>query len=152
MSERIYGAKYQETRDLNRTQIAALIRTDIKAAVADGRLPKGKYSVKTENWSMGGAIEVRIREFSRPFLTLEYVAWYLDEEKIGFRGGKTRPVEHTAEGKAALYLLRVIMDSYNYDGSDSQSDHFDVRFYGHPEFASELHAQVIEAYRELVEA
>lgn len=54
------GTKYAATSDLNTTQIAALVRADIKAAVKSGALPKASYSVRTSRYSMGSSITVGV--------------------------------------------------------------------------------------------
>ena len=62
MYERRYGDKYQDgLRDA--AQIAKLIRKDIKDAIAAGTLPgtfRDNYRVRTQKYSMGQAIDIRV--------------------------------------------------------------------------------------------
>ena len=58
--------KAPELRDT--AQIAARIREDIKAAVKSGALPRAKYSVTTDKYSMGSSITVVASGLSFPVL------------------------------------------------------------------------------------
>ena len=50
------GSKY--TAGLDIAQIARLVRIDIKAAIADGALPVGKYSVRVSRYSIGQSLNL----------------------------------------------------------------------------------------------
>jgi hypothetical protein len=102
--ERTYGSKHDGA--LSTTEIAARFRADVKTATKAGDLPKGmKLSVKTSYYSMGSSINVRIKSLpARIDLT---------------------------EAKHLESKLEMMLEAYNHDGSDSQCDHFDVKFYGH---------------------
>lgn len=108
-----YGSKYEETKDLDIKDIAKLVRGDIKAAVKTGALSDLlRYGVRIERFSGGQSIDVRI-------------AWKQPPEDA-----ERRLHEH-ARANCWLETLKGIVDAYNFDGSDMQSDYFRVRFYSH---------------------
>lgn len=132
--ERIYGPKYHATKDLTKVQVAALIRADIKAAVAARELPPLVYSVKTHLYSGGGSIDVRVRGFEAPRKGPRFpvVAPAFARGETDGRSGTDYRL--TPEARLILEKLKAMMDAYNYDGSDIQTDYFDVRFYGDASF------------------
>jgi len=115
------GSKYQATKDESRTQLAARIRADIKAAVKAGTLPRASYSVRTRNYSGGGSIDVTIDEL--PFCTWRIV------EDVSFGRSHGMTVKATAEAEAVRAAVREIVAAYNYDRSDIMTDYFNVRFH-----------------------
>lgn len=122
------GARYEVTKNLRLTEIAALIREDIKAATKRGDLPRDlKISVKTRLYSGGGSIDVEVT--AAPFAIHDWAA--VTESDL-------RPVPYLPDAWRVLTTLRTIWDAYNYDRSDMMSDHFDVRYYGTVGFASAL--------------
>lgn len=138
--DRWYGGKYANTRDLSLTDIAKLIRAEIKVArkvakmtaepgslkVADpiGDTPaEVKIGVRTQYYSGGGSINVTISNIPDAWGWTEVV----DSRCLN---GQPRRVA-TGALKALAKAIREIMDSYNYDGSDVMTDYFDKRFYGH---------------------
>lgn len=125
----VYGAKYESTRDMNRAELAKLIRADIKAAVVAGKLPKAKYSVTKKDFAGGGSINVsfsNVVEAGFCLFNLERLA--LDVSDPHTFTSMPRYSERATE---ITNVLEGIMGAYNFDGSDSQSDYFHVRFYGH---------------------
>lgn len=128
MTRRTYGPKYEATKNLSKVEIAKLIRQDIKAAVKDGRLPKGKYSVRTHLYAGGGSIDVNVIGVSIPLFNPDRIQLEIDEP---YRSHSEFicPI-HTPEAKGMISTLEAIRDAYNYDGSDSMTDYFDVRYYG----------------------
>lgn len=127
MYERSYGEKYDGS--LSTTEIAKLIRADIKVAVAAGELP-GKpvtYSVRSEYFSMGSSIDVEVRNYAGP----------VEEQGFG------RPWM-TQEAGAIKARLEAISGAYNHDGSDIQVDYFDVNYYGHVTFEASARARYNE--------
>ncbi len=127
MSTTTYGTKYAATKDLKRVEIAKLIRADIKAAVKAGTLPKAKYSVTCEAFSGGGSIDIRVSEavgirvYNADRLLFEH-----DEP----HGSAIHHMFYSAEMTAVIEALDAIHASYNFNGSDIQSDYFHGRFYG----------------------
>ena len=137
MYERRYGSRYHETKDLRPQEIAKLIRLDIKAAKAEGRLPADLNTSVRFRWSTHSpAIDVTVRD-----------AVELWERCPGYRltpgtdtgvgcpaYGCPATYQHdrlTDEGERINAILESILNAYNYDGSEHQVDYFDVRFYGH---------------------
>jgi hypothetical protein len=133
---RWYGAKYDHDHRLSTVDIAKLIRQDIKmarkvarmmatpgaVAVADpiADAPAGiKFSVRSQYFAGGSSIDVHICGIPHAW------GWETREDHYGYM------TEMPTSALAALAKeVRSIMDAYNHDGSDSQADHFDVRFYG----------------------
>lgn len=129
---RTYGEKYDQVAKYASTvEIAKVIRTeinfarrtaqattatgDIKAFDPIGDAPEQiKYSVRVPHH---GAIDITVKN-------------------IPHEWGFERRTHHGHEGdfptealKTLAKALRGVMDAYNHDGSDIQSDYFDVRFY-----------------------
>jgi hypothetical protein len=108
-------------------EIAAAIRNDIKEAVKRGELPRAKYSARLQRFSGGKSITITYADapfdlFSREFLKF-------DIETKGHRhydGERYSPERKQLEEK-----LEEIAAAYNYDGSDTQTDYFNVNFYLH---------------------
>lgn len=130
MYERHYGSKYD--RNLTTTQIAKLLREGIKDAIKKGRLPKGKYSVRTEYFSMGSSIDVTIKDIEIPFLNPERV---LHGEG---RHDEPRRSIYSVEGAQVLDTLKSLAWQWNHDGSDTMTDYFDVNFYFNAKFDWEM--------------
>lgn len=124
MYERTYGAKYDKS--LSTKDIAAIVRGEIKAAIAAGTLPKMKVSVRYESYSGGSAIRVYIKDAD--FLVINPTRHYL--EKDGANWAATRDMPHrTQKATDAINAISAMLEAYNHDGSDSMSDYFDVNFY-----------------------
>lgn len=135
MTEIVYGSKFAATKGLSRVEIAKLVRADIKSSLKSGELPAGKYSVKTESYSGGGSINVTFTVADPNFpawnparLVHEATspnAW-MSANSLTFRSAELTAVEAT---------LQAMLDAYNFDGSDIQTDYFHVRFYSHVDTA-----------------
>ena len=127
MYERFYGDKYNGK--LSTVEIAKLIRQDIKNHIEMGCLPDAKYSVRSKYFSGGSSIDVHVSNLEHKVYTPEMVH-YLKLREFP-------PIGVTCYTKVAENLLNTvqkIMDQYNHDGSEIQSDYFDVNFYGHVAF------------------
>ncbi len=99
-----YGSKYVQGADI--TDIAKEIRKDIAHAIAAGELPKTKYSVTIQRYSGGRSLHINA---TSPVFG---------------------PLRSAAQQRYQAYV-RKMTDSYNFDGSDLQSDHYHVNFYTH---------------------
>jgi hypothetical protein len=123
------GSKYEVTKDLDLAQVAKLVRADIKATQKAGFLPAGlECSVRISRYSMGQSLDVRIT--AAPFVV------YVPEHQVDAnRDAGVRCPFLTRSAVAAFDVIEAIVEAYNRDRSDTQSDHFDVRFYGHVEFS-----------------
>jgi len=117
----IYGAKYQ--RDLDIVEIAKRMRADIRAAVASGDLPKAKYSVTCERYSMGRSIDINATALPFEVYAREYI-----QHRIG-------RAEHpgfflSEQARIVTAKLKAIHDAYNFDGNDLQTDYHNMNFNG----------------------
>lgn len=126
--ERSYGDKYAATSGLDIAAIAKLVRAEIKAAVASGDLPKATYSVRISRYSGGQSMDVRVSGL--PFSLVNLERFYVEEGRVEeFRG-----VHYLSDAARDVESkLEAMVGAYNYNGSDSMTDYFDVRFYGHVE-------------------
>lgn len=125
-----YGTKYEATKNLNRAEIAKLIRADIKAAAVDGTLPKAKYSVRVRSFAGGGSIDIRYSHVDEVGFSL-FNAERLEFDIVHGSREFTRLPLYSDRAKHITTTLDGIMAAYNFDGSDSMTDYFHVRFYGH---------------------
>jgi len=96
------GTKYAETQGLNTTEIAALVRKELRAWQKRTAAVKA-VKVTTDYFSGGSAIRVR--------LTLDEGA-------------------ELSQAANALTYAEVAVNQYNRQDCDSQSDYFNVRYYG----------------------
>lgn len=127
------GDKY-ESRDVK--EIAALVRKDIKDAIAKNELPKGKYSVTIDRFSGGRSCDISVKELEFPVLNKEEVIyrrtnpnWYSEG-----RAGKL----YTEVATLALEKLTSILNQYRRDDSDGMIDYFNTNFYGHAKIDYDL--------------
>jgi hypothetical protein len=132
------GSKFAATRELSCKDIAARIRADIKEALKAGRLPSG---VRVRCYMPHhGSIEVRVTELPDgfPVLNPKFALWCKEHGRSdgdswdgpwahGYRDTRSDEVN------ALLDALGSIHAAYNRDNSDSQSDYFDVRYFGRAE-------------------
>ena len=129
-----YGAKYDKT--LTTAAIAKLVRADLKAAVAAGELPAGKYSVTS---SRGGGHSIDVR--------MSALAVRVVHNGYRLRHDRDTPYSVLSHEEAWLYSIEVrtaieqverIVAAYNFDGSDIQTDYFHVNFYSHVSIDTEF--------------
>jgi hypothetical protein len=131
------GSKYEQTRRLSLTEIAKLIREDIKMSRKAGRVAPGsadlaipdpiadapaeiKYSVRTRYYAGGGAIDLTIKNVP--------AAWGWTEQTDEF--GQPQKIA-TPAFEALFDEVERIHNAYNYDNSDSQADYFERNYWGH---------------------
>ena len=133
MTARTYGAKYED--GLNVTEIAKRVRADISDAVKAGTLPKIATSVRISRYSMGQSVSVTVTATPAGF-QIHNAARLAATLK-----NPNGHVEHpwmSDEGRALMNALEAIVDAYNYDGSDSMTDYYDVNFHASVTFGGEL--------------
>jgi len=137
-----YGAKYD--RSLTTAQIAALVRGEIKAGIKAGTIARGvKVSVRSDSFSGGSAIRIRVTACPFPVLNPEYLAAE-KREPHAYRYNEPR---YTPEATALLALISGMVAAYNYDKSDTMTDYFNVNFYdGRPDFAHEIERAERDAF------
>lgn len=116
--------KAPELRDTAR--IAARIREDVKAAVKAGELPRAKYSVTTDKYSMGSSITVVASGLPFPvlnpdaFVVIDDANWTVLDSRY-----KTRFTDKALDVEKKL---EAIVDAYHWDKSDPMSDIYNERF------------------------
>jgi hypothetical protein len=129
-----FGGNYGYTvgsklnRSLTTTEVAARIRADIKDAVKRGVIRPGKYSVRSKYFSGGSSVDITIKDVDMLIWNAERII--SDEANEPSYG---EPL-YTPWAQELLDNVKSIMNAYNYDRSDSQTDYFDVKFYGNVEF------------------
>ncbi|MGH8877195.1 MAG: hypothetical protein ACRD0P_07640 [Stackebrandtia sp.] len=137
--QRAYGSKYQSSY-VPLKDIAAMMRADIKLAIklahAEAKtgevavaspfaaIPREvKITVRTSHFSGGGAIDITVRNIPEEW------GWTVTTDHPDYWPGFA-VYETTPELEALGDALKGIHWAYNYDGSDIQTDYFDVNFYG----------------------
>ena len=105
--------------------LAKLIRQDIQTAVGTCQLPRAKYSVTTEKYSMGSSINVVASKL--PFPVLNEQAFTLTNFGPQFDSDRFRS-RFTAEAQNLQQKLEDIVGAYHWDRSDSASDYHHERF------------------------
>jgi antirestriction protein len=156
MTDRRYGPRYAEVsgRWFEASEIAKLMRRDIKAAIKAGELP-GKfanYRVRVSNYSMGRSIEVRAINLEGMWQdcdgTVPGTETVYDDGSASaqacpsYTHADARPgaAPHrtlTAEGRRVRKVLEAIHWAYNYDGSDSMTDYYDKNYGGSADVMTE---------------
>jgi hypothetical protein len=144
MGERAGGSKYD--KNLSIKEIAVRVRKDIAAAIEAGNLPEMKVSVRVQHYSGGRALHVKVTKLQEGFRLFNRKRLVLD---LANPHAFTREPIYTPAGEGLLTALKRLVNAYNYDRSDSQSDHFDVNFYEHVdlwwEYERDLKAAAIAA-------
>jgi len=101
------GSKYEQVKNMDIKDIAKLVRADLKKVY-----PQYRFSVRIDRFAMGQRMDVVIKDS--------------EFERSG----------RTPEARRLENEVLKIVDQYNYDDSDSMSDHFDVNFYTNVRVAS----------------
>lgn len=125
MTKRVYGAKYDET--LKVKDIAEKIRREVRLEANLGLLPKGKWSVTSTLNSISVSFAPPVEEdelFARAYWNRERVI-----EDVENRHGLNMRTLASEFGLALHERIEQKLRDYNHDGSDSQSDYFDVNYY-----------------------
>ena len=126
------GAAYKATERLDVTEIAKRVRVNLRNAQELGALPEAMtWTVQIRKFAGGCAIDVRLSgmpdtwTYNTPGLEADYCA------RVPQHGG------YTTAAKAAHAYASEVLQSYNRDDSDVQTDYFDVKFYGGVEIHDE---------------
>jgi hypothetical protein len=144
------GSRLEMTKGMRRAEIAKLFRQDVKDATKRGDLPKGlKVSVRTSEYSGGGSITVRVTAVPAGFGVLNAPRVYAD--LCTPHVYSERPYL-SVQAAALLKKLDAMLQAYNFDDSDSMTDYFHVRFYGHADFDSEVTSAERATYKASFEA
>lgn len=139
--ERAFGTLYAATKDMSTKDVAAHLRRCVKQAAKDGLISSAyRYSVR-HRWAthspcidldiiVPDALVDMLHEFETAHgrWTSEWCAEQMRDNP------KWAPL---AELRATYLLLTDMHNAYNYDGSDTMTDYFDVRFYGRADIMGE---------------
>lgn len=104
---------------LTSAQIAAFIRADIKAAQKSGGLPAMKVSIRSERYSMGQSVTVRVSEPSFEVLNPARAEWERANPNGLFRDA---PDRYTPRARQILGRLEAIAAEYVRSETESASD------------------------------
>ncbi len=132
MTTHFTGSKYNSKTDI--ADVAKAFKQDVKTGIAKKTIPAGlKLSVRISRYSMGQSIEVRIVELPEgvcvPYTT-EFLTWWRAEEANYFNGkGFGGGARLTPEMTALVEKLEAMLNEYNFDKSDSQSDYYHQKFF-----------------------
>lgn len=129
--ERAYGSKYIEGAGTK--EIAAALRFELKMAQKDGRLPADvKVSIRCQFYSGGSSINCNVT--SAPLDKTLMLAPVLDTAilpgRLQYNDRRDRRPRWHPYIQQVIDFCETEMAERNHDGSDSQYDHFDVKFYG----------------------
>lgn len=118
------GSKYVAGRDV--TEIAKLVRADIKAAITARTLPAGlKARVKTSRFAGGCSLDVIVTDGVDGCFNPDF--W--QDLKVRPNDGSARPSRYTATGASVLAELNAICKAYQREDIDSMSDYHSTNFY-----------------------
>ena len=126
------GKKFD--RSLTTKEIAARVRQEIKEAVKAGDLPKVKFSVRMSTYSGGSSIDIQIQALPFAILNAKRLELEAQDPSYSYQTYNVEP-RYSDEARAVLKRVEGLLQNYNYDDSDSMSDSFDVKFYGHVNFS-----------------
>ena len=119
------GAKYNETKNLNVTEIARLIRKELKTKTFDGF----KFSVRTKKYSGGCSIRIEVLDVPEDFKLLNP-----SYDEYNHRGES----RYTKNAVSFLDVVKSIGNKYRYDDSDGMIDYFSTNFYFNVDYDWEL--------------
>jgi hypothetical protein len=153
MYEISYSNKYEQGLDIS--EIAKRLRKEIRAAVKAEELPKCKYSVRISRYSMGQSLSVSVTEtpfpiHNRRYLELEHEILYGDNSREQVRDLYTKKEETERWTQEAIDLIKTLegmVDQWNYDGSDSQTDYFNVNYSSNVDY--DAHDEWVEMTEEI---
>jgi N12 class adenine-specific DNA methylase len=116
--------------DVFTPSIASTIRNDIKLDIAAGELPKG-IKMSVTKGSSAPSVNVSVKELPADFqlYSVAYAKWYADQKERQWPQDVDSPNLFSPEGQALHNRLTRLMDAYNYNRSDYQSDYHDVGYY-----------------------
>ncbi len=135
-----YGPKHE--KDLDIVAIAKRLRAEIKAAVKAGELPKCKYNVRISRYNGGQSMNILIKDYPGTIYNQRHLklTHEIDQGCLG-EAGRARHrdlwderetlTRYTKDLLDLIKALEKLVDQWNYDGSDSQTDYFHVNYYSH---------------------
>jgi hypothetical protein len=124
------GTKYEATQGMDTAEIAGLVRAEVKAAIKAGTLPKGlKVSIRTDKYSMGSSIRIRVVSCPYQVLSTEALEEACGRTPVGGVGYVRACDTTTDEAKAVIATLTAMGEAYNWSHIDSMSDLYNTRFH-----------------------
>jgi len=114
MYDRVYGSEYKADMDIK--DIAKEVRKLLKA-----EMPEFKFAVRIDRYAGGQSLHIGIKEVPAGFQ-------FVQENPNDFERDY-RPMVWTKQLRDAQEQARAIGMRFNYDGSDSMTDYFDVNYY-----------------------
>lgn len=145
MYERTYGDKYAALGEYpSAATIAKAIRSDLKAAQKAGDLPDSVgFQVVSDNFAGGCSVDVFITDVPHHGRCPECHGERNSRSYHVQAGGDLCQTcamwDHgwlTPEWADVLRKVEAIHGAYNHDGSETQVDYFDVRYYGQVSFGA----------------
>jgi len=119
------GEKWDRDVDkLSTTEIAKLVRQDVSKVfnTKDG----WKISITSEYFAGGSSINLRVKK--SPKVLMEY------NEDLGYK-------TLNEEGRRIQKELEKLVNAYNFDGSDTQTDYFHTNYYSNVSISSDSFAK-----------
>jgi len=122
------GTNYEKARGLTIVEIAKLVRKDIKTYIKENNLKGLKVSVTTEKYSGCRSLNAEIVKVPSNYgaITNEYLRatqWLQDySNSYGVE-------RYTPEFNQVIDDIKKIIESYNREDIDIQSDYFNVSYY-----------------------
>lgn len=127
------GSKYEATRELPLKKIAKMIKDEVQ-----DKYKNIKVSVSTKHFSGGREVNVKITSYPNHFMKKRVIypeMENLPEDKIpSYAWGW----EYLADAKEILDGMKKIVNSYNFDDSDLQTDYFSSSFFEDVDFDFDL--------------
>jgi hypothetical protein len=127
----VTGSKFDKNLDV--AEIAKRVRKDIAEAVKAGKMPKGlKCSTRINRFSGGSSIDISIEALPVSFKVWDRAFVRFDVANKGmvyYEGARL-----TKEARTLLDTLEALLNAYNRQDIDTQTDYFNVRFYGHVDY------------------
>jgi hypothetical protein len=136
------GVKYDRNLDLK--EIVKLVRKDVNEAIAQGKLPKMKYSLRMSRrgaWSIRLVVTDLDKAILENALT-EDARLHLDQNNgslFGFPPYRT----YSEAYNETMGLLKALLEAYNYDNSDIMTDYFNVNYYASVDIDRNLHDKIM---------
>jgi len=129
------GNKYQDVKNLSTTEIAKLIRNDLKVLGAPF-----KFSIRTEYFAWGSSIDIDILKAPFVCYTPEYKEAqaskdrdkyniYRDQYKHYGDPEKAKSPQYTLKGEKLKTEIEKIGNKYNFSDCDGMIDYFHVNYY-----------------------
>ena len=136
------GNKYDRNLDIK--TIAKLVRTEL--AIEYPTTKGWKFSVKIERYAGGQSMNIFILSVPSDVFVYDALTYEAHFNTMNGEGGAWDAMRHTNQWKEIFASIEAIQNQYNYDNSDSQTDYFDVNFYGHVSLDSEIISYYKDAF------